>query len=271
MSLTRGSGPFGEHPAGSFDFAHPKRVLYVEPSPRRVRAFVGGEVVADSERALLVHETGRLPVYYFPREDVREALLRGTERHEERARSRVVLQRVIVGRREIDDAAWIVEAPGAGAERLAGHVAFEWDAMDEWREEDEEVFVHPRDPYHRVDALRSSRHVVVRLEGEVLADTQRPVMLFETGLSARAYVPLGDVHRGRLVPSETTTVCPYKGVATYFAVRVGAKLHPDVAFTFRSPRAAATAIAGLVAFDHARVEVTYGESRVTRQPSPSRS
>ena len=114
------------------------------------------------------------------------------------------------------DAAW--EYPDSPIDELRGHLRFEWGAMDAWFEEDEEVFVHPRDPYSRVDILTSSRHVEVDVGGVRLADTHRPTLLFETGLPARYYVPKVDVRLDLLRPSPTTSACPYKGFAQYWSV-----------------------------------------------------
>jgi uncharacterized protein (DUF427 family) len=255
MALTVGMGPFGDRRAGRFDFDPPAHVVYVEPSPRRVRVFLGGEAVADSRAVKLLHETSHLPVYYFPEEDVRTERLRpasresvcpykGTAQHFD----------VVVGSETAADAAWRYGEPTDRALPIAGHFAFAWDRMDAWMEEEEEVFVHPRDPYHRVDAIPSSRHVVVALDGERLAETRRPVMLFETGLPPRTYIPLDDVRRELLVDSDTHTRCPYKGVASYRSVRVGDRLHEDLAWCYPDPLPAVEPIRGLLCFYDERVE-----------------
>src|SRR5262245_48189057 len=192
----------------------------LEPSPRWVRVRFGGEMVAASKRVLLLREPGRLPVHYFPAADVRhEALVRDGHTppcpHEDAA----VCWTVRVGDRTAQHAAW--EYTDARPERhlLRDHVAFEWAKMDAWFEGDDEVYVHARDPYKRVDVLHSSRHVRVVVGGELVAETRRPSLLFETGLPTRYYLPKADVRMDRLVLTETETRCPYKGLASYYSVR----------------------------------------------------
>src|SRR3954454_12908178 len=151
MSLTMGSGPFGQRPAGRFNVEIPYReVLFADPSPRRLRARRDGETVLDSRRAKLLHRHGALPLYFFPREDVRWDLLGDVEPVE----------------------------PPDGAPALDGYVTFPWDALDAWLEEDEELLAHAVDPYHRVDVRRTSRHVVASAGGVVLADTTGARALF---------------------------------------------------------------------------------------------
>ncbi len=145
----------------------------------------------DSRRAKMLHQHGALARYFVPREDVRFDRLGGVE----------------------------PMSPPAGAPGLDDHVAFAWDDLDAWFEEDEQLIAHAIDPYHRVDVRRTSRHVVVSVDGVVLADTQRPRALFETGLPTRWYVPREDV-LVELEPSDLRTECAYKGVASYFSTRV---------------------------------------------------
>src|SRR2546430_2428036 len=217
--------------------------LRIEPSGRRVRAFVGGTPVADSSQVLMVWEPHRLPVYYFPMRDVRSDLLKPSERLEDR-------WDVEVNGRRIDDAAWSSEHPP-----LKDHVAFRWNKMDAWYEEDDEVFVHPRDPYHRVDVLDSSRHVKVVVEGEVVAETSRPRLLFETGLPTRYYIPKVDVRMDLLEPSESVTRCPYKGVARYWSARMGDKLVKDIVWSYPAPIPECPKIENLLSFYNEHVDL----------------
>jgi len=115
-------------------------------------------------------------------------------------------------------------------------MAFRFDAMDDWLEEDEPILGHPRDPYHRVDVRQGSDHVRVLAGGEILADTARPKLLFETGLPTRWYIPPQDVRTGLLIESDTTTVCPYKGRARYRSLAAGDRPIEDVAFASRGAR-----------------------------------
>ena len=220
MSLTKGSGPFGSSPAGSFNFdpKPPEHVLYVERSPRRVRVILGGETVADSTAIRLLHPPDKTPTYVFPREHVRTELFGpGDQRETDPAMGPPTYWTVRVGDREAPDAAYSYEQPPEAAAEIAGLVAFDWDSMDGVFEEDEEVFVHPRDPFTRIDVLRSSRHVRVRLGGTVVADSTRPRMLLESGLPVRYYLPREDVRTDLLEPSYTTNRCPYKGIAHYWS------------------------------------------------------
>jgi uncharacterized protein (DUF427 family) len=239
----------------------------LEPSPRWVRARFGGETVADSKRVLMLREPGRVPVYYFPRADVRMELLVPVERgHGCADRDAAACWTVRVGDRTAEHAAW--EAVSARPERLAlrDHVTFEWGKMDAWFEEDDEVYVHARDPYKRVDVLHSSRHVRVVVAGEVVAETRRPALLFETGLPTRYYLPKADVRMDRLVPTETETRCPYKGVASYYAARVGATEVADIAWCYRHPIPECSKIENLVAFYNERVDAIYVDGEL--QPKP---
>ena len=194
----------------------PRHVL--EPSPRWVRVRFAGQFVADSRRVLLLREPGRVPVYYFPREDVRAECLVPAEHAAPGAGTGALCWTVQVGDRTAEDAAWGYREPPTDRPTLRGHVTFDWAKMDAWFEEDDEVYVHARDPYKRVDVLHSSRHVQVVVAGTLVAETRRPALLFETGLPTRYYLPKTDVRLDLLVPTETETRCPYKGVASYYAV-----------------------------------------------------
>src|SRR5215204_6890080 len=225
MTLTIGTGPFGDQGEKTFNFeieAPRDHVLYFEDSPRRVRVMFNGETVADSRRVKLMHETGHLPVYYFPEEDVRMDFLEESD-HTTYCpfKGGASYWSVRVRDEVAENAVWYYPEPIDSAPPLAGYLAFYWRKMDHWYEEDEEVFVHPRDPYHRVDVLKSSRHVRVSVNGEVVAETDRPRILFETGLPPRYYITPEDVREDVLVESEKKTQCPYKGVASYHSVEAG--------------------------------------------------
>jgi uncharacterized protein (DUF427 family) len=240
MSLTMGSAPFGQRPAGRFNVEIPRAdVLFVEPSPRWIRAARGGETVVDSRRVKVLHQHGALARYSFPREDVRWERLGGVE----------------------------PVAPPAGAPDLDGYVAFAWDDFDAWYEEDEQLLSHAIDPYHRIDVRPTSRHVVVSVGGVVLADTRRARALFETGLPTRWYVPREDVVV-ELVPTELRTTCAYKGVASYFSARVGEQLLENVAWSYPEPRHDATEVEELVCFFDEAVDVDLDGERQRRPQTP---
>ena len=257
MSLTIGNAPFGSNP-GAFNFERsgPAHVLYFEDSPRRVRVMLGGEVVADSRRVKLLHETGLLPVYYFPEQDVRRELLTASD-HTTRCpfKGEARYWTVEAGGKRAESAVWYYPEPIDGAPPLRGYVAFYWDRMDAWYEEDEPIRVHARDPFHRVDVLRSSRHVKVALGGRLLAESQQPMLLFETGLPTRYYLQRDDVDASLLVDSSLTSECAYKGVATYHSVRVGDELHENLVWTYRHPLPEVAAIEGRLCFYDEKVDV----------------
>ncbi len=269
MALTVGTGPFGEGRDGTFNFevtAPQEHALYLENSPRRVRAVFGGETVVDTRHAKLLHETGHLPVYYFPVEDVRQDLLERTD-HSTHCpfKGDASYWSVRVGDRVAENAVWGYEEPMDSAPPLRDLVAFYFDAMDAWYEEDEEIFVHPKDPYHRVDVLESSRRVRISVNGEVVAETDRPKMLFETGLPPRYYVPPEDVRGDLLVPSETTTGCPYKGTASYYSVEAGGERFEDLAWYYPEPLPEVEKVRDHPCFYDEKVDV---EVDGERQPRP---
>jgi uncharacterized protein (DUF427 family) len=229
-----------------------KEGVHIEISQRRVRAYLDNQVLADSQQVLLVYETKRPPVYWFPTADVQMDLLAlkepaGTPSGTEHYRSST-------GRVE-DNVAWSYAEPRGDLAPLEGHIAFYWNAIDRWYEEDEEVFVHPRDPYSRVDTVHSSRNVRVEVAGEVIADTKRPVVLYETGLPTRYYVPKLDVRMDLLESTHTITHCPYKGDAVYWSLKVGAKTYPDVVWSYPHPIAEIPKIENLLCFYNEKVDI----------------
>ena len=241
-----------------------ERRYVIEPTVRRVRVQSGNEIVADSIQVQLLFETGRLPVYYFPRGDVRMDLLAGSgrEKHDDVKGTTEYFDVKVAGRRGIDGA-WICEGDPDHGPDISGLVAFDWNKMDRWFEEDEEVFVHPRDPYHRVDTLESSRHIEVFVDDVKLADSQRPVMLLETGLPARFYLPKMDVRLDLLERNITHTSCPYKGVADYWNVRTEKGLVEALVWGYERPIPEIPKIAGRLCFFNEKVDLRIdGEPQV---------
>ncbi len=232
----------------------PDRHIEVEPSPRWVRVKLGGEFIADSKRVLTLRETGRLPVYCFPPADVRTDLLSPVESAAATGEG-VRHWTVRVGETVAENAALSYRGAVAGREAIEGHFAFRWEKMDHWYEEEEEVFVHPRDPYHRVDVLPSSRRVRVEVGGQVIAETGRPHLLFETGLPTRYYLPAEDVRMEFLEPSTTTSRCPYKGIASYWSVRVGDSVSPDLVWSYPAPIPECPKVKGLLCFFNERTDI----------------
>jgi len=227
--------------------------VHVEDGPMRVRVYLGGEVVADTSNVKLVYEVPYFPQYYIPLADVREGVLEpsDTVTHSP-ARGDASHFTVATGRARAVDAAWrYADSP---IPELRDLVRFAFDAM-QWFEEDEEIFVHPRDPRTRIDILDSSRHVQVLVDGTVIAESHRPRLLFETELPTRYYLPKLDVRMDLLEPSPSTTACPYKGIAEYFSVRTADGHARDLAWSYRTPIPESQKIAGMVCFYNERVEL----------------
>jgi len=241
----------------------------LEPTERRVRAVLGGTTIADSKRAQLLFLPPPFNAYAFPRADVRWDLVRESgSAISIPVVGEVKRWTVAVDQKVAEDAVWTFPQPPQNLEALSGMVVFRWDMMDAWFEEDDEVFVHPRDPYHRVDVLNSSRNVKVRVGGELVAETRRPHLLFETGLPVRYYIPMLDVRMELLEPSKTTSRCPYKGVASYWSVRAAGATHPDLAWAYRSPIPECTKIENLIAFFNERVDLEVDGERLERPLTP---
>jgi uncharacterized protein (DUF427 family) len=241
--------------------------LRIEPSPRWVRAFFGGQPIADSKHVLLVLEPRRLPVYFFPMRDVRMDLLRQSDYSASSggtnsSRMRWTLESV---GRTVPNVGWSYPEPDAAHAQLKDHVAFYWDKLDAWFEEDQEVYVHPRDPYKRVDVMASSRHVKVVVDDEVIAETNRPHLLFETGLPTRYYIPAVDVRLDLLEKTDTTTQCPYKGRAVYWSIRAGGKVHQDLVWSYPFPIPECTKIAQLMAFYNEKLDI-YVDGELQARP-----
>lgn len=217
MGLTYGSDPFGPRRQGRFNFDAPADVSFTRPLGRRVRGVIGGRLRIDTDEAHLVWSTGSLPHYAFPAGDVDLAAEPET--------------------------------------LLEGYVTVPWDAVDAWYEEDERVFVHPRDPFHRIDTFQTSRRVRVVAAGTVVAESTRTKALHETGLPVRYYFPTADVRRDLLDHSATVTECPYKGTATHYRMAIGGE-EVDVAWTYTGElRAEGQPVRDLIAFYPDQVEV----------------
>jgi len=229
----------------------------IEPNHRRLRVLVDGVVIADTIESIYLFETGHLPVYYLPKNDIRFDLLEHTDRSTHCPyKGDAEYWSIVVGDRRIDDAVWSYPSPLPDAPDLSAYAAFYWNKVDNWFEEDEEVFVHARDPHKRVDALVSSRHVEVRVNGETVADTTHPTLLFETGLPTRYYIPKIDVRMDLLQSSTLTTACPYKGTANYFSVAVpDADVLENVAWVYRIPLPQVPTIQNMLCFFNERVDI----------------
>jgi uncharacterized protein (DUF427 family) len=226
----------------------------VEQGAKRVRAYLGGAVVVDSIAPLLVWEAPYYPTYYFPESDVRADLVADgdADLHSPSRGDAKTLSVLAGGSRAVGAAALYEDSP---IDELRGTVRFQWDAMEAWFEEDEQVYTHPRDPYTRVDILASSRRVRVLLGGLLLADSMSPRLLFETGLPTRYYLPRTHVRMDLLERSPTVTHCPYKGRAETWSVRVGETLHEDLAWSYPTPLPESQKAAGLIAFYNEKLDI----------------
>ena len=255
MSLTLGIGPLSRRPAAgqlNGTIEGPAHLLWLHEVPKRVRAVVAGETVVDTVDGRLLHETRLLPTYYLPRADVRWDLLEPTDLSTHCPfKGDARYWSIRVGDRVAENAVWGYDEPLPGAPDLAPYVAFYWDRVDHWYEEDEEVFAHARDPFHRVDIRRSDTLVRVVAGDEVLAESARPQALFETGLPVRWYLPADDVRLDRLTASTTLARCPYKGQARYWSLD-GAD---DVAWWYPDPLLDARPVAGMLCFDDTKVDL----------------
>jgi uncharacterized protein (DUF427 family) len=247
--------------ATRFSDALPRDLRY-EPTPKRVRVTCGETAVADTTLAVLVWEPGRVvPLYAVPEADMDAGVLESeadllADRH-----SAPLTQAFSVeaGGSSRGHAAWRYEDPD-----LAGYLALHWPSFDAWFEEDELVVGHPRDPFHRVDIRRSSRHVRIELDGTVLADSRRPTLVFETGHPVRHYLPRDDVRMDLLAHSEHTTICAYKGVASYFSVRGAGDAGRNLLWSYEQPLSDSAALRELVCFFGERLDVTVDGRLITR-------
>src|ERR1700737_3545077 len=225
----------------------------VEPGAKRVRAYLNGELVADTRRPFLVWERPYYPTYYVPASDVRASLIPAGETDHSPSRGDGEVLHVKVATATAERAA--LRYPASPFEQLRDLVRLDWNAMSEWLEEDEAVYTHPRDPYTRVDVLGSSRHVRVEVDGVLVAESHQPRILFETGLPPRYYLPLSDLRLDLLAPSATESHCPYKDTATYWALEVAGHRYDDFVWIYRSPLPESQKIAGLACFYNEKVDL----------------
>lgn len=237
---------------------HPDYRVEFQPCDKRLRVVFAGETIADTTDVQLLYETRHIPVYYFPRADVAQKFLRRTD-HQTFCpfKGEAAYWTVDVGGRRAENAVWTYEEPFDEVAEIKDYVAFYWDRMDAWYEEDEEIFVHARDPRVRIDILDSSRPVRVMLGGQTVAESTRARFLFETGLPTRYYIPAEDVAMALLTPSETRSACPYKGTAQYWSARTGDSVHEDVVWSYADPVPESARIKDYLCFFNERVDATF--------------
>ena len=240
--------------------------LRIEPGHKRVRAYLAGQLVADTIHPVLVWEGPHYPVYYLPAADIRAELVpAGRTEHSPSRGDAEILDVKVASATAVGGA---LRYPQSPLPELRGLVRLEWDSMSEWLEEDEPVYTHARNPYSRVDILASSRHVRVELDGITVADSRQPRILFETGLPPRYYLPLADLRMDLLRASDASSHCPYKGTASYWSVDTGKAEHRDVVWMYRFPLPESQKIAGLACFYNEKVDLFVDGERQERPRSP---
>jgi uncharacterized protein (DUF427 family) len=243
----------------------PGYVVFTMPVEKRIRVEVGGVTVADSRHTLILWEIEHLPVYYFPLRDIRMELMTRTDHATDCPyKGRAEYHSISAGGRTVENILWRYAQPMPACPPIGDYAAFYWDRADRWFEEDEEVFVHARDPYKRIDCLRSSARIEIHLDGLRLADSSRAVLLFETGLPTRYYLPIGDVVPGILSPSNRRTRCPYKGEAGYHHVTVGGRRRDNLVWFYADPLPEVAAIKGRVCFYNEFVDITIDGEKLKR-------
>jgi uncharacterized protein (DUF427 family) len=235
----------------------------VEQSPKRVRAYLEGEVVADTTRPFLVWEWPYYPTYYIPASDIHGKLVATGKTEHSPSRGEGQVYDIKVGAATALAAA--LAYPDSPLEALRDLVRLDWNSMSEWLEEDEPVYTHPRDPYKRVDILGSTRHIRIEVDGVTIADSTQPRILFETGLPPRYYIPLTDVRMDLLLPSATETHCPYKGTAGYWSVDTGQAIHEDIVWIYRAPLPESQKVAGLACLYNEKVDL-YLDGELQERP-----
>jgi uncharacterized protein (DUF427 family) len=218
MSLVAGRGPLSREPGGWFSSPLPPDTVYIEPHPRRVQAFLDGQIVIDTERALMVHRRDNPLSYAFPADE-------------------------------------IGELPSEPEPEAPGYVHVPWDAVDIWLEEGRELVHYPPNPYHRVDCRPTRRRLRVAVDGRVLVDTNDTVIVFETALEPRLYVDPSLVRTDLLRRTQTSSYCNYKGVASYWAAVVGDTVIEDVAWSYEDPLPETLPIRAHLSFDETRADV----------------
>ena len=238
---------------------------HTAPVPRRIRAVLDGHVVVDTMSALYLWEWPHYPQYYIPVDDIDPAVL-VDEQHEQKLRRGTARRYALQIGEVLRPAALRIYGDDATVEGLAGRARFEWNSLDAWFEEDEQVFVHPRDPYTRVDALRSTRSVRIGLDGVTLAESSSPVLVFETGLLTRYYLNRTEVDFTHLAPTDSVSACPYKGTTSgYWTAEIGGTSYSDIAWVYDFPTLQLLPIAGLIAFYNEKVD-TFLDGRLLDRP-----
>jgi uncharacterized protein (DUF427 family) len=268
MGLAWQQGPLAPGAIGRFLVPDPlpERLLFAEPLRRRMRVRFGGVWIVDSENVTLLHEPGRYPVAYFPLADISPDALQASDHVTQHGDlGTTAWFTVRAGAQSKPRAAWQhTELPGYASE-LEGRVAFAWPAMDAFYEEDQRVVGHAADSYHRIDIRKTSRHLVVRHADAVIADTKRPLALYESGFAPRWYVPRADVNEAALTPVEFQTFCPYKGMCSYYDIGDARR----AAWSYLAAWPEVAAVAGFISFEPDLAEVSLDGQQMRLEPGQS--
>jgi uncharacterized protein (DUF427 family) len=265
MGLAWQQGPLASGSVGHFltPQALPQRLLYAEPLRRRMRVRVADKWIAESEDVVLLHEPGRYPVAYFPAGDIESGILSAEDRATQHPELGTVAWFAVgVADRTANHAAWQYTALPAYAAVLEGRVAFAWRSMDAFYEEDERIVGHAADAYHRIDIRSTSRHLVVRDGDRVVADTRRPLALYESGFAPRWYVPRDDIDESALEPVAGQTFCPYKGLTSYYDI--GDRRRAAWCYTNAWPEVGR--VSNLVSFEPDKVDVYLDDKQLHLEP-----
>jgi len=226
-----------------------------EATKRHIKVEFNGEIVAETTNGMLMIESPYEMHYYFPEADVRSDLLVDNgQTNDSKYKGTAKVFSLKVGDKVAEDAVWTFPEAKDKRPDMRGYYAFDWNKMDAWYEEDEEVIGHPRNPYHRVDTINSSRHVRIEVDGKTVAESNRPVLLFETSLPTRYYIPKDDV-KVAITPTDTHTVCPYKGEADYWSFEVDGKTYQDLVWGYHETFNEVLKIKDRVAFYDEKVDV----------------
>ncbi len=265
MGLAWQQGPLAPGAIGTFLVPDPlpERLLYAEPLRRRMRVMFGGSWIAQSDDVVLLHEPGRYPVAYFPKADIiTDGMLPSDRITNHRELGRTAWYAVRVGDSEAHRGAWEHTALPLFAAVLADRVAFAWHAMDAFYEEDERIVGHAADAYHRIDIRRSSRQLTVRAGATLVAESDRPMVLYESGFAPRWYVPDEDVTRSRLQSVQRQTFCPYKGLCSYWDIGDRTR----AAWSYLQPYREVARISGLTSFEPDKIDVFLDGIQVRSEP-----
>jgi uncharacterized protein (DUF427 family) len=265
MGLAWQQGPLAPGSIGTFLVPEPlpARLLYAEPLRRRMRVRFGDTWIAQSDDVVLLHEPGRYPVAYFPKGDIARDILAPADRttnHPDLGRT--AWYAVTAGDRTAPRGAWEHTSLPGHASLLADRVAFAWHAMDAFYEEDERILGHAADAYHRIDIRVTSRALMVRAGDTVIAETHRPLVLYESGFAPRWYVPREDVHPELLRPSTRETFCPYKGICSYYDIGEA----NQAAWSYREPYREVDRIGDLISFEPDKVAITIDGAELHVEP-----